>query len=135
MSRNRRGCLHFEKSAGNMEIEKDDRDDSNSIEQIDDSGRIIPEEGHGDAIRNVDETWIPPDGGYGWVCVVTCWFINAHTVSEDLHRINPRAFLLPYSKCIQRLLFKKIRGIFSVMFSLISFIFSYQHYPLYHKLE
>lgn len=21
----------------------------------------------------------PPDGGYGWVCVACCFFINAHT--------------------------------------------------------
>lgn len=22
---------------------------------------------------------VPPDGGYGWVCVVCCFWINAHT--------------------------------------------------------
>lgn len=23
--------------------------------------------------------WTPPDGGYGWVCVITVFLINAHT--------------------------------------------------------
>jgi hypothetical protein len=26
-----------------------------------------------------EQPWTPPNGGYGWVCVVTVWFINAHT--------------------------------------------------------
>jgi hypothetical protein len=26
-----------------------------------------------------EQTWEPPNGGYGWVCVATCFFINAHT--------------------------------------------------------
>lgn len=24
-------------------------------------------------------TDVPPDGGYGWICVMCSWFINAHT--------------------------------------------------------
>jgi hypothetical protein len=63
-----------------MELEKDERDESNSIEQIDDAGINIQDEAQEKAILpNTDATWIPPDGGYGWVCVATCWFINAHT--------------------------------------------------------
>jgi hypothetical protein len=23
--------------------------------------------------------WTPPNGGYGWVCVACCFFINGHT--------------------------------------------------------
>jgi MFS family permease len=26
-----------------------------------------------------EESWTPPNGGYGWVCVVASFFINAHT--------------------------------------------------------
>lgn len=29
--------------------------------------------------NEVDEEDVPPDGGYGWVCVLCVFWINAHT--------------------------------------------------------
>lgn len=36
------------------------------------------EEQHSNKLRRV-ETDVPPNGGYGWVCVACCFLINAHT--------------------------------------------------------
>jgi hypothetical protein len=28
-------------------------------------------------VPNIDQA--PPDGGYGWICVISCWILNAFT--------------------------------------------------------
>ena len=30
-------------------------------------------------VSNEPKVDVPPDGGYGWVCVACCFLINAHT--------------------------------------------------------
>ena len=33
----------------------------------------------GPAAHTKDQEYVPPNGGYGWVCVVCVFLINAHT--------------------------------------------------------
>ena len=39
---------------------------------------VMSEEEHAASTED-QKVDVPPDGGYGWVCVACCFLINAHT--------------------------------------------------------
>lgn len=59
-----------------------DRDFEKS-EEIENDHERQPSQDAGEKVANpppqVQEAYVPPNGGYGWVCVACCFFINGHT--------------------------------------------------------
>lgn len=51
---------------------------------------ILANDGRSSGTQAIDREYVPPDSGYGWVCVVCVFMVNAHTwglnfVSDTLH--------------------------------------------------
>jgi hypothetical protein len=65
-------------------------------EHISDSTPERIEEDHEDGVIGQEKTaasqvpsYVPPNGGYGWVCVGAVFFINAHTWGLNSVRVSP----------------------------------------------
>jgi MFS family permease len=57
------------------DFEKSDEIENHNERQ---SSQDVPEE-VAELAPPAREVYVPPNGGYGWVCVACCFFINAHT--------------------------------------------------------
>ena len=40
---------------------------------------VLTNEGQSSRTQAIDREYVPPDGGYGWVCVGCVFLVNAHT--------------------------------------------------------
>jgi hypothetical protein len=63
-----------------VDLEKDSRYQPACIKNSKDSeASCQPTEQNASSPNQQEVEWTPPNGGYGWVCVITAFFINMHT--------------------------------------------------------
>ena len=70
----RRGTrAHLARAQTTMDLELPSPSPRSAVELLQNRDQPSP------AAHATDWEYVPPNGGYGWVCVVCVFFINAHT--------------------------------------------------------
>jgi hypothetical protein len=81
--KNEKQVLELE-DPGTREREALERLPSCGIGDPNGDGIVLQDNGGEDGQPLVD---VPPDGGYGWVCVACCFWVNSVCSNSKLHRL------------------------------------------------